>query len=169
MKDGLAQVNLEECVECGVCVRAKVCANDAFEQQPLAWPRILRQQFSNPKAKHPHTAMAGRGTEEIKTNDVTGRYLAGELGFGIEMGRPGMGVWFGDVAKMASAIGAIGVEWEPANPVTSLMEDESGKLLDDVWQEKVQSCILEFKNPPGKAGAGPIRHEGGGKRDGDRF
>jgi len=148
IKDNIAEIDLKECVECEICVRSNACAVDAFEMQPLTWPRILRQQFSDPRAKHPATTLAGRGTEEVKTNDVTGRVLPGELGFGVEMGRPGLGVWLQDVQTVAMAIASVGVEWETDNPVTSIFKDRTtGRLLDDVMDEKVLSCILEFKVP----------------------
>jgi NAD-dependent dihydropyrimidine dehydrogenase PreA subunit len=146
--DGMAEVDLKECVECGICVRSNACAVDAFEMQPLEWPRILRQQFSDARAKHPSTSLGGRGTEEVKTNDVTGRIVSGELGFGIEMGRPGLGVWLKDVQTVSMAIAAVGAEWEANNPVTPIFKDkDTGRLLDDVIDEKVLSCILEFKVP----------------------
>jgi NAD-dependent dihydropyrimidine dehydrogenase PreA subunit len=146
--DGTAEVNLKECVECGICARSKVCATDAFDTQPLEWPRILRQQFSDARAKHPTTSLAGRGTEEIKTNDVTGRVSSGELGFGVEMGRPGLGAWMKDVQTMAMAIASLGAEWESDNPVSPIFKDKAtGRLLDEVIGEKVLSCILEFRVP----------------------
>ena len=58
INEGIAEVNLQECVECGICARSKACAMEAIEMQPLAWPRILRQQFSYARAKHPTTTLA---------------------------------------------------------------------------------------------------------------
>ena len=52
-------------------------------------PRILRS-----RVPHESTGVEGRGTEEVKTNDVSGRVKMGEVGFTIELGRPGVGVRF---------------------------------------------------------------------------
>ena len=71
--DGVSYIDQDECVECGACLRAGVCPNDAIYQQSMAWPRTLRAQFSDPLGVHPKTGIPGRGTEEIKTNDVTDR------------------------------------------------------------------------------------------------
>lgn len=141
-----ATINYDECVECGVCLRSSICAVGAIEQQPLKWPRVLRSQFSDPTACHPETGLAGRGTAEMKTNDVTGRFGREEAGFGIEMGRPGMGVSLRDVEKAAMAFAQIGVEWEEENPTTKLMIDRAtGKFPEDVLSERVLSMIIEFK------------------------
>lgn len=135
-----------ECVECYVCSRSKVCPKDAFQKVPLEWPRTLRHLFSSVQVTHELTEMAGRGTEEVKTNDVTGRYGFGEIGFTVDVGRPGVGTSFGDVEKIAKALAEVGVEFEPLNPVTSLMVDkQTGKLQEAVLKERVLSCIIECK------------------------
>lgn len=72
--DNKANIDLDECTECGVCLRASVCPVDAIYQQELEWPRIVRAIYSNPLIVHKDTGLAGRGTEEIKTNDVTNRF-----------------------------------------------------------------------------------------------
>ncbi len=66
----------------------------------------------------------------------------------VEMGRPGGGTRFRDVQKMARALAALGVRFEERNPVTDLMTDKStGTFRDDILNEKVLSCILEFDIP----------------------
>jgi hypothetical protein len=146
--DGIARVDLDECVECGACFRAGVCPTDAFYQQPLEWPRALRAQFSDPLGVHPKTGIPGRGTEEIKTNDVTNRVKPGFAGIAVEVGRPSVGTRLAEVEKIAMALSRIGVEHEPANPLTFLMTDkQTGKLQDEVLQEKVLSAIIEFIVP----------------------
>ncbi len=138
----------DECVECGVCLRADVCPTDAIFQQELAWPRTLRQEFSNPLIRHPSTGIGGRGTEEMKTNDVTNRFRAGFAGIGLEFGRPNVGTRFSDVQTMAQALAPIGVQFETQNPVTALMIDTSkGLLKPEVLNEKVLSAIIEFIIP----------------------
>ena len=99
-----------------------------------------------PLVPHESTGVAGRGTEEVKTNDVTGRVRAGEAGFTVEFGRPGIGVRFRDIDRVTRALGAAGVTFEAMNPVTSLMTDaKTGAIRDDILDEKVLSAIVEVK------------------------
>ncbi len=133
------------CVECGVCLRSGSCQYDAIYRQELGWPRALRAQFSDPVEAHPDTGIPGRGTCEMKTNEVTGRFRKGEVGFAIEMGRPGISTSFGDVEKVAMALAGT-VEFEPLNPVTFLIDPSNGRLKDDrVREEKALSAIIECK------------------------
>ncbi len=149
--DGIARVDLEECVECGACLRAEVCPTDAFYQQPLEGTRALRAQFSDPLGVHPKTGIPGRGTEEIKTNDVTDRVKPGFAGMAVEVGRPTVGTRLAEVEKIAMALSKIGLEHEPANPVTFLMTDlKTGKMQNEVLNEKVLSAIIEFIVPQSK-------------------
>jgi ferredoxin len=170
-----ATVNLDECVECFSCHRGMskehlnptlvravrgflkllrvrfdpepdVCPTDALTPQDLVWPRIVRRAFSDPLVPHESTGVAGRGTEEVKTNDVTDRVKEGEVGFTIEFGRPGVGVRFSDIQKMINALAPLPVSFEKKNPVYSLMSDPStGTIRADVLNEKVLSAILELK------------------------
>jgi hypothetical protein len=90
----------------------------------------------------------GRGTEEVKTNDVTGRVKWGEVGFTIEFGRPGIGVWLRDIQQMTWALANAGVAFEKRNPFTLLMTDvTTGTLREDILGEKVLSAIVEIKVP----------------------
>jgi hypothetical protein len=90
----------------------------------------------------------GRGTEEVKTNDVTGRVKAGEVGVTVEFGRPGYGVWFHEIQKMTWALAKAGVEFEKRNPVFTLMSDvKTGDIRTDILNEKVMSAIVEIKIP----------------------
>jgi len=143
------EINQEECVECGVCyLRSGVCLVDAIYMPQLEWPRSIREEFSNPNVRHPSTRAQGRGTEEMKTNDVTGRYRRGISGIALEMGRPGIGTSFKDIQTVSVAMARLGVEFEPQNPVTTLMVDpKAGKLKEEVLGEKVLSAILEFRIP----------------------
>jgi hypothetical protein len=82
----------------------------------------------------------------MKTNDVTGRFPFGIAGVAVEMGRPGVGTSFRDLQTVAMAIAKLGVEFEPANPVMELMADQkTGKVREEVLNERVLSAILEFK------------------------
>src|SRR6202035_4904231 len=125
-----------------------VCPTAAFEPEKLEWPRVVRRAFSDPRVPHESTGVHGRGTEEVKTNDVSGRVKTGETGFTIEFGRPGVGVWFRDIQKMCWALARAGVAFEKKNPVTSLMSDvATGTIREDILNEKVLSAIVEIKVP----------------------
>jgi len=146
--DDIATIDQDECVDCGVCLRSKICPVDAFIYEIAPWPRSLRAIFSNPIIEHKETRVTGRGTEEMKTNDVTGRFKRGWVGIGIELGRPGIGSRFRDVDKVAQAMARLGAKFEPKNPVTLLMKDVgAGKLKEDVLDEKVLSAIVECTFP----------------------
>jgi ferredoxin len=123
-----------------------VCPTSAFAPQELVWPRVVRRAFSDPRVPHESTGVQGRGTEEVKTNDVSGRVKQGEVGFTIEFGRPGVGVWFHEIQKMTWALAEAGVSFEKKNPVTSLMSDVArGTLRQDILNEKILSAIVEIK------------------------
>jgi hypothetical protein len=108
----------------------------------------VRRAFSDPRVPHESTGVEGRGTEEVKTNDVSGRVGVGEVGFTIEFGRPGIGVRFRDIQKMTETLARAGVAFEKKNPVTTLLKDVStGEIRDDILDEKILSAIVEIKVP----------------------
>ena len=146
--EGKAHVDLDACVECGVCVRSRVCPVNAIYMQKLEYPRILRRVFSDPTMTHKLTGIPGRGTAEVKTNDVTLRYDWGYYGMCIELGRPGVGASLRDVEKVTRALAELGVEFVEENPLMGLFEDPSrGKLKEEVLGERVLSLIVEVKFP----------------------
>ena len=123
-----------------------VCPTAAFEPDKLEWPRVVRRAFSDPRVPHESTGIEGRGTEEVKTNDISGRVKVGEVGFTIEFGRPGVGARFHEIERMSMALAQIGVSFEKKNPVTTLMTDQkTGRIKEDILNEKVMSAILEIK------------------------
>ncbi|MEZ5355354.1 MAG: 4Fe-4S binding protein [Bryobacteraceae bacterium] len=125
-----------------------VCPTSAFTPEDLTWPRIVRRAFSDPRVPHESTGVEGRGTEEVKTNDVSGRVGIGEVGFTIEFGRPGVGVRFHEIQKMTVRLTRAGVPFEKKNPITTLLkEDGSGEIRDDILNEKIMSAIVEIKVP----------------------
>lgn len=172
-----AVVNRSECVECYACYNGlsqehlnpamvrtvrkifkmmrlrfdpepDVCPTAAFAPEELTWPRVVRRAFSDPRVPHESTGIEGRGTEEVKTNDVSGRVKVGEVGFTIELGRPGVGVWFRSIQEMAWELARAGVTFEKRNPITTLMSDVvSGTIREDILDEKVMSAIIEIKVP----------------------
>ncbi len=142
----VSEIDFDECVECGNCIRCADCPTDAIFQQDLEWPRIVRSIFSDPLTIVKESGISGRGTEEMKTNEVTGRFGYGFVGVAMEFGRPIIGARFYDVEKVAQAVSRLGVEYEKGNPTTSLMSNPRiGKFKEDVLNEKVLSTILEFK------------------------
>ena len=131
-----------------MCLRAAICPVNALYQEVEPWPREIRGILSNPLIEFKGSQVPGRGTEEMKTNDVKGSFLPGEVGVGVELGRPGLGAYFKDVEIVAMALmGAnIGYVLADENPVTHFMSDKStGKLRDDVLGEKATSAIIEGK------------------------
>jgi len=172
-----AVINDDACVECGACYRGMstenlnpvmvrtirkvarffrfrfepepdVCPTGAIEMNELEMPRLIRQIFSDPVVEHKSTGIKGRGTEEVKTNDVSLRVNAGEVGYTIEFGRPGVGVRFSDIQEMTRTLAKEGVAFERNNPITHLMTDtHSGDLRTDILNEKILSAIVEIKTP----------------------
>jgi ferredoxin len=143
--DGVSRIDLDECVECGNCLRSAHCPTAAIYQQELVYPRTVRSLMSDVLTIAEESQISGRGTEEMKTNEVTGRFQLGEAGVAIEVGRPCLGTRLCDVEKIAQAVAALGVTFEKQNPVTSMMADTStGKFKDDLLNERVLSAIIEF-------------------------
>jgi hypothetical protein len=104
----------------------------------------VRAIYSDPLNVHKETGLAGRGTEEIKTNDVTGRFRRGVAGVAIEVGRPGLGAKLKELEKLSMALARYGVEFEPKNPLTNLLNPQTGQLPAEIREEKVLSAIIEF-------------------------
>jgi ferredoxin len=145
---GYGEIDWDGCVECGVCFRNADCPSDSFEETDNPWPRSIRAFFSDPLKEHKETRIPGRGTEEMKTNDVTGRYRYGEVGMACEVGRPGCGTSMRDVQKLTMALADLGIHFEPQNPLTKLLVDEENGLLNpEVLDEKVLSATVEFNIP----------------------
>ena len=148
LADGVAEADQDVCVECGVCTRVFSCPTDSMIQlsaEDLGFPRGLRRYFSDPAAVSPVTMGAGRGTEECKTNDRTNRVKKGQVGFGIELGRPGVSTSFLDVEKVTKKAASIGVEFEQLNPIWPLIKDPgTGELKDEIKGERVLSLVVEF-------------------------
>ncbi|MEM1525100.1 MAG: 4Fe-4S binding protein [Nitrososphaerales archaeon] len=140
--NGKATINEELCVECGVCVRSNVCPQKALYMIYLPYPQSIKV-ISNPSIPKV-TGIPGRGTDEVKTNDVTGRVGRGEVGICIDMGRPNTGVYLKDVEKVTKALINVGVLIEEENPCTSLMYG-SGDFKEEVKNLRVLSIIIEGK------------------------
>lgn len=143
--DDSTEIDFDECVECGSCLRCADCPTDAIYQQELEYPRTVRSLMSDVLTIAEESKISGRGTEEMKTNEVTGRFKLGVAGVAIEVGRPVLGARLYDVEKIAMEVAKFGVEFEPLNPTTSMMADKkTGKFREELLNEKVLSAILEF-------------------------
>ena len=136
-----------ECVECGICERYAGCPVDAIYEGELDELRKLRKAFSNSLVPHESTAVLGRGTEEMKTNEITGRFKRGRVGVALELGRPGIATYFYDVEKVTKKLAEMGIiKLEPCNPLKPLMEnEEEGTIQDKYLNERVLSAIVEFE------------------------
>ncbi len=147
-------IDPDKCVECYVCLRQKVCPLAAIETTPLDnFYKQFQHVISDPVENHGVTGVTGRGTEEVKTNDVTGRVKKGEVGIAIDMGRPGMGVYLRDAEKVAMACAAAGVELAPQEhtPLAALMTDlKTGQLVEECKDYHLLSVIVEGKCKEGK-------------------
>ena len=140
-------IDAVRCTECYVCLRQKVCPKDAIIPPQLdSFLKQFQHVISDPMENHGVTGVTGRGTEEVKTNDVTGRVKRGQVGICIDMGRPGMGVFLRDAEKVAMACAAAGVQLQGADhtPIAALMTDLStGKMQEDCYDYHLLSCIVE--------------------------
>lgn len=145
-----AFIDRERCVECGNCLRVAQCPTDALQQDELAWPRIIRKYFSDNQFKWPdemrYTTGYGRGTEECKTNDRTGKFKHGEVGILVELGRPNTGTYLFNAEKIIQTFIEAGAEMAERSPITALLiDEEKGILPEEIKNERVLSCIVEGK------------------------
>ncbi len=141
-----AVIDQDLCTECANCQRAKVCPRDALQKVPLTWPRVVRSQMSDVTTVY--RGVNGRGTEEMKTNDVTGRFKKGYAGIAVEMGRPQVSSTLRDLEKMTKVFAQHGAEFEDCNPITSYIVDRStGKIDPSILDERVISGIIEVTVP----------------------
>ncbi len=153
-EDGsVSEISQDDCVECGVCLASGICPSDAIHMSELEWPRTLRAEFSNPSVPHSSAKRfgyqesdgIGRGTYEMKTNDVSGRFKRGFVGVALEIGRPGVGITFRNIQTISMALAEIGIELEPHNPLTAFIIDKrTGKLHEEILEERILSAIFEF-------------------------
>ncbi|MFX0195807.1 MAG: indolepyruvate ferredoxin oxidoreductase subunit alpha [Candidatus Hodarchaeota archaeon] len=144
----ISTIEESECIECGLCYRAQVCPTDAIYQEELKMPRAIRSVFSDPLTDHKATGVLGRGTQGMKTNDVTGRFRRGHAGLIIEMRRPELGARFRDVEPVIHPLTKTGIIFEPKNPLIFLMTDKKNeRLRKDILNEKDLSTIIECDVP----------------------
>lgn len=149
LEGDIAVIDDNVCVECWICINNDVCPEGAFEKTPIeTFEQVFQHVISDPTETHAGTDTPGRGTEEAKTNDVTGRFRKGEVGIAIDMGRPGVGCRMRDAETVAMAMAKAGVKLLGADhtPLAKLQTDLStGKVRDDVLDMHVLSVIVEGK------------------------
>jgi NAD-dependent dihydropyrimidine dehydrogenase PreA subunit len=147
--DLVSAMDQDKCYECGTCLRVAVCPVDAIAESAEVqdYPRALRKYFSDATTTHAVTGIEGRGTEESKTNDVTGRVGPGDVGVAIEVGRPIIGMDLEDIQKITRALARAGItEIEPQNPIHSMISDpQTGDLKPELLGERVLSAIIELE------------------------
>jgi hypothetical protein len=137
-----AWISDELCTECGNCRRNCGCRKDAIYQQPLEFPRTVRALLSDVRTVF--RGVNGRGTEEMKTNDVTGRFKSGYCGVAIELGRPGVSSTMRDLEKIAKVVAAHHGKFEECNPISQyIVNKETGEVDPAVLDERVLSGIIE--------------------------
>lgn len=149
--DKKATIDREACVECGTCFRVEVCPKVAFIKDEITGPRIIRQVMSDPSLVAANTSVGGRGTVEMKTNDITGRFKEGFAGIAVEVGRPGVSATIKQLESIAVEICRHGVQWEECNPITALLNNPAkGTFKEEYLNERVLSGILEVIVPTEK-------------------
>ncbi|MFZ7101433.1 MAG: ATP-binding protein [Peptococcaceae bacterium] len=144
-ENNLVVVNASRCTDCWGCIGNKVCPQEAIKPGPQENFRdIFRHYMSDPNAAT-GTGLKGRGTEEAKTNDVTGRFKRGRVGFAIDMGRPGVGVYLRDVEKVAKTVVGAGLALEDSekNPLGAIMNLKTGEIKSEFLDEFLLSIIIE--------------------------
>ena len=149
-EDNKAEINRQKCVECYVCHRDADCPVNAIKSERLKWPRVIRNPFSSVVSTHKLTGVPGRGTEEMKTNDVSNRYREGEIGVSIELGRPGLGTRLSNIELFTTELVHLDAEFEIDSPVTSILDKKTGLIKEELREEQVLSAIIEFKIPKHK-------------------
>ncbi len=125
-----------------------------YAEELVGFYKQFQHVISDPVENHGVTGVTGRGTEEVKTNDVSGRVKKGWIGLSIDMGRPGLGVYLRDAEKVAMACAKAGFKLAPQeeSPLAALMPDSStGKLEDGCLDYRLLSVIIEGRCEEKKA------------------
>jgi ferredoxin len=143
----------EVCVNCFNCYRNAPCRGGVAIIPPnvdiMDKKTRLSMDLSNPLTEHPLTLMAGRGTEECKTNEITGRIRYGYAAVAVELGRPSITTDMREVQKISTALARLGyVTFADENPVTGLMKDKkTGELQEWCLDTRALSAIIEIGIP----------------------
>ena len=143
-----SEVAQADCVECGACLRSRVCPTSAIFMPELEWPRKIRPHFSNPYAGHLPGIKGAAPPPDPKLNEVTGRIPEGVTAVVVEVGRPGVSASFRDVQEICMALAKTGVKFDPGSGVTALMADPAtGRLKEEILNEKGLNVVIHFSTP----------------------
>lgn len=145
-------IDPEACVDCHACDRpgAFQCPHGALLREGPETPESLqlRARFSDPSLVHPSTGIPGRGTDESKTNDVTGRIGGGYVGLLVELGRPCQGATFREAGIVIRALVQAGATLVQENPLVGLLENPAeGRFPEALEPERYLSAIVECRLP----------------------
>jgi NAD-dependent dihydropyrimidine dehydrogenase PreA subunit len=144
--NGIAIIDEDECVECGVCRRSRVCPTDSFYQPTLTWPRQIRAMLSDQTYRVP--GAPPRASSGMKIDDVTGRYHLGEAAVMLELGRPGVGARFRDLEVVTQALAGRGYQISHGRSVARFIADPTtGRIKDDVRNEKASRIAVQYVVP----------------------
>ena len=133
----------------------------------MSWPRTIRPLFSgagrtlvsiNKDLKLPKRSfedvmeeqkgLGGRGTTDMKTVDLTENLPYREVDMSIELGRPVLGVSFRDVEKVSSSLAQNGINFDPSNNVTKIIDSSTGRIKKEyieILDEKVLSAVIRCR------------------------
>ena len=165
-----AVIDADACVECSCCRRSRVCRKDAICQEELKMPRAVRSVMSDVFTIFEDTGVSGRGTEEMKTNEVTGRFKPGWVGMALEAGRPIAAATFRQVQEIAVALAGTGlVEFETCNPITQMMKDNRTGYFGRISWMSGSTPPSWSSRSLGAAGRGPGALQGDRRKDFDRI
>jgi len=140
-----SETNQSACVECGACMRSRVCPKDAITMPELEWPRKLRAHFSNPYAGHLPLKKGAPPAPDPKMNEMADRIKSGMTVVWVEIGRPGVSASLRDVQKICTALAETGVEFDPGSGVTALMSDpDRGRFPEEILDERGLNIMVQF-------------------------
>lgn len=140
-----SEVNQDDCVECGACLRSGVCAANAIFMAELEWPRSIRPRFSSPYSPPLPGIKGALPPPDPKLNDVNCRISKGSTAVVVEVGRPGVSASLADGERICMALAAAGVTFDPGSGITGLMVDpDVGTLQPDILDERVMHVMIHY-------------------------
>ncbi len=131
-----AFIDLKECVECGACLQSNVCPTNAIQHSESSWLRDIKRS----------AVTGGRGTGDVKRNDIQGIYKEGEVAVGAEIGRPDVGFYFRDLEKITQELSKLDFEYQIGRSVREMFDQKTGELnKKELLDEKAMSARIEIK------------------------
>jgi hypothetical protein len=134
--ESTAFIDLKECVECGACLQSNVCQSNAILHSESSWLRDIKRS----------AVTGGRGTGDVKRNDIQGLYKEGEVAVGAEIGRPDVGFYFRDLEKITRELSKLDFDYQIGRSVRDLFEHKTGELIKkELLDEKAMSARIEIR------------------------